>query len=226
MTKVNESSYLTIETKPKAWQTPLIFLALFYTLSLAYWNHRGASFLVQSKEQILNQDSYLALFSSIFVHADSAHLAANSVGFFIYGYLLNAYFGWLVFPVLALLAGLLTQAISLYTYSDSVRLIGASGMVYAMAAMWLVYFYVSSPGMRAKDKLMRIVAYTLVVLLPSSIEQNVSYRAHAIGFLVGAFIGAISVFWLLPGLKARWEEEWIKVLLAEQEARQEEEKEE
>ena len=118
--------------------------------------------------------------------------------FLVFATLLNNYFGRWAFPVLSVLGAAATQAIAQLTYGPNVRLVGASGMVYLMAAMWLVYFTKHSSHLSVPHRIMRVVAFVLMVLLPSSIEPQVSYRSHAIGFGLGFFIALFSLPWIKP----------------------------
>lgn len=125
---------------------------------------------------------------------------SNAVLFMVFAYLLRAYIGFLAYPVLSILSGVLTQYITLWTYPQGTVLIGASGMIYAMAGMWLSYYLRFENLHNKMVRLMRVLAFVLVVLMPSIIRPQVSYRAHAIGFGVGVIMAVFSFFMVKKNL--------------------------
>ena len=84
--------------------------------------------------------------------------------------------------------------LTLWTYPPDVRLVGASGVVYLMAGFWLSSYVLIDRRFSVGRRVFRSVGFTLIVLFPTSFEAQVSYRAHAIGFAVGAAYGAFH-FW-------------------------------
>lgn len=188
---------------PGALNAPALWVAWCCLVSAVYWWSPWAGQVVANKEQVMNGDRPWLLLTGMLAHADMAHLVSNSGLFLLFGWLLRAYIGALAFPSLALLAALLTQLLSLWTYSDGVVLIGASGMVYAMAGMWLCYYFFCTPHLAVKKRLFRILGFSLIVLLPTQIQVQVSYRAHAIGFGLGVAIAVISLPWVIPELERR-----------------------
>jgi membrane associated rhomboid family serine protease len=71
-------------------------------------------------------------------------------------------------------------------------------MVYFMAALWLLLFLRHADYLSGTHRLMRALAFSLVVLVPTQFEPQVSYRTHAIGFALGLFFGWLSAPWLKP----------------------------
>lgn len=128
-----------------AWRPVVVVFIVCWLASLFYWkNHSShtlsADWLTSEKNQILTDHEYWRLLTSIAVHSDLSHLLSNGVLFFIFGWILRAYVGSFAFPYLAILAGIITQTITLLTYPSGVRLIGASGAIYAMVGLWLTYW--------------------------------------------------------------------------------------
>lgn len=206
-----ERSSLLGQLKPRdariAWR-PVVFLFIVCWLaSLVHWRARSGlltvDWLTSEKSQIITGHEFWRLLTSMAVHSDLSHLLSNGVLFFIFGWILRAYIGSLAFPYLAILAGIITQAITLLTYPSGVRLVGASGAIYAMVGLWLTYYLLIEKNQRLFTKVMRSLAFVLVVLMPSTIQKNVSYRAHAIGFLVGCLLAVFTVRWVKKSLEKK-----------------------
>ena len=157
--------------------------------SCLYWSDYAgwAPYLTAGPEQILKQGQYWRLFTSMFIHADLRHLFSNSIGVVGLGYLLYGYFGFKVYPCLTLLSGAVTTAISLATYPPNTNLLGASGIVYFMAAFWLTLYVCLERRFSIGKRLLRASGFLVIVLIPTSFSPEISYRTHTIGIGVGIF---------------------------------------
>lgn len=175
-----------------------LMLLLFSAGSIWSWTQGGTFDLAATQRTVFQQNEIWRLMTTLWVHADIAHLLSNSGLFLIFGLFLRNYFGLWAFPGLSLLGGMLTGALALLTYGPDVRLIGASGMVYFMAALWLVLFFRYADYLSWGHRLMRALAFSLVVLVPTQFEPSTSYRTHAIGFALGVFFGWLSLPWMKP----------------------------
>jgi membrane associated rhomboid family serine protease len=67
-----------------------------------------------------------------------------------------------------------------------------------MAALWLFLFLKHADYLSWTHRVMRTIAFALVVLVPTQFEPQVSYRTHAIGFALGLFFGWLSAPWMKP----------------------------
>ena len=136
-------------------------------------------------ERVFRDGEYWRLFTAMGIHADMTHFLSNAVFFGFFTYLLYGYFGFLIFPTLMLLLGGFVNYVSLLTYSEGIRLVGASGLVYLMAGFWLVMYVLIERRLPLRKRLLRSVGVGLVVFMPTALQPFVSYRTHAIGFAVG-----------------------------------------
>ncbi len=178
---------------------PVIWLLLIFTAGSYWsWTHPDVNHLGATQRLVFEQGQIWRLMTTLWVHADIAHLLANCGLFIIFGLFLRNYFGLFAFPVLSLLGGMATGALALLTYGPETRLIGASGMVYFMAALWLFLFLRHADYLSWTHRVMRTIAFALVVLVPTQFEPQVSYRTHAIGFALGLFFGWLSAPWMKP----------------------------
>jgi rhomboid protease GluP len=182
--------------KPKEESVPvsiLITMVLIF-ISMLCWRDPGLFRLLSaSPHQVLAGLEYWRLLTTIAVHADLSHLAVNASFVVFFGYLLYGYFGVWIYPVAMMILASLTTLLSLLTYPPQVVLIGASGLVYSMVSFWLVMYSLIERTVPAKKRLLRIIGVTLVVLVPTTIRPEVSYRTHAIASGVG-IIAAIAYF--------------------------------
>ena len=150
-----------------------------------------SEWLAATPEQVFGRHELWRAWSTIFVHADLEHLLGN-IGYFAgLAFLLRGYFGWLAFPFLSLLFGGIINLLSLATYAPDVELVGASGVVYFMAAFWLALYLFSERGTRLSRRVANCVGFVFVLLLPQSYVPSVSYRTHFIGLAVGALVGGV-----------------------------------
>jgi rhomboid protease GluP len=179
-------------------------VALLLLGSLAYWtNAAGLSpYLPASREAVFGRSEYWRLLTSILAHADFQHFAANALVFGLLAFLLYGYYGALVFPVLSLANGALTTALSLTTYEPDTHLVGASGVVYWMFGFWLSLYLLVERRVGRGKRILRALGFSLIVLIPTVLKPEVSYRAHAIGFGLGVAFGLIYFAARKPMLRA------------------------
>jgi len=175
--------------------------------SLLYWaDYSGvASYLPASGEQVFEQGQYWRLCTSIFIHADWKHLLSNSLGIVGLGYLLFGYFGYRVFPCLSFVTGVIVTLIALRTYPPHISLLGASGVVYLMSGFWLTLYVCLERRFSPGKRIFRACGVLLVVLLPTNYSPDISYRTHAIGFIVGV---VLAILYFFPN-KARFRSEEV-----------------
>lgn len=163
-----------------------MFAVLSVVTSLLFWfSPRYRDLLWASPETVFTQGEYWRLVTALFAHADLEHLLSNLPFLFIFGWLLRRYFGLLAFPLAALCVGVLTNGAALYFYRDHLRMVGASGMVYAMVAMWSVFYLRYEIRFGAGKKLLRVTGFLLVLFFPTVYSPTTSYLAHALGFVIG-----------------------------------------
>lgn len=152
--------------------------------------------LVGNPEKIFSGGEWYRLVTSLFLHADIAHLLANMLFLVPFGGLLTFYFGWRVFPVLGIVLGIVAQFLSLKTYAPNMNLLGSSGLLYVLFGLWLSLYYRAESHLTRGRRLMRILGFGLAMLVPSQVERAVSYRTHYIGLALGLAAGIVyGFFW-------------------------------
>jgi rhomboid protease GluP len=183
-------TYLSRKPAEGSGMAAAVSLLVMAGFSLLFWsNYSGYGLLLPaSGETVFGQHQYWRLLTSIFVHADLKHLLANSPGIVGLGYLLFGYFGYRIYPLLVLAAGAAVNLLSLATYPPNVYLLGASGVVYLMAAFWLTLYVCLERRYSVGKRTFRATGFLLIVLIPAGYDAAISYRTHAIGFGAGVVL--------------------------------------
>lgn len=199
------------ETKPKTpgplSRRPSFNSAMpFFTASILFMlftyminNSAYADYLWASRGTVFGKHEYWRLLTALFTHADAVHLLSNLPLFFFFSLFLFEYFGFLLFPVISFLIGIIANAVAIYFYPDSVRLVGASGMVYGMVSLWLILYIYHDTDHTIPMRIFRSIGFTLIVLFPTTYNPTTSYLVHAVGFGIG-ILCAIAV---LPFAKVK-----------------------
>jgi rhomboid protease GluP len=179
------------------WMLPgLIFLSLAFGVSVFSWNDRSIE-TATSGFDLFHNGQLFQLLTALFAHGSIEHFLSNALPLLVFSWLLAGYFGFWLFPVVPLVIGVLSNLVTVSVYAPNVRLLGASGMIYGMVALWLVLFLKFSKNVNWVVKVMRSAGFVLLLLFPTQYEPHVSYLAHASGFAVGVGAG----FVVLPFVK-------------------------
>jgi membrane associated rhomboid family serine protease len=153
---------------------------------------------------------YLTLLTSMFLHANIAHIAGNMLFLWIFGDNVEDRLGHIPYLLFYLFCGLVASAaqIAIDPHSQLPNL-GASGAIAGVLGAYLVFF----PGTRVRTlifvgffiTLVRLSAfiviglwfvlqlfYSLVLLDPSQVQTGgVAYMAHVGGFVTGLIIALL-----------------------------------
>lgn len=162
-------------------------------------NSSYSDLIWSSHDTVYIKHEFWRLITAIFTHADSVHLISNLPLLILFGWFLFEYFGFYMFPVMSLLIGILTNMVTLYFYADSTRLLGASGMIYGMVALWLVLYIHRDTDHSLMMRLFRATGFALIMLFPETYNPSTSYLAHASGFVIGIITG----LFVLPFTRVR-----------------------
>jgi rhomboid protease GluP len=171
-----------LSQKPKAQSFLLGLLSYVVLLLVFFMNHRGLS---ANGEIVYLQGEYWRAFTTTLMHADFMHLGSNTMFFLVFSVLLHNYFGFWVFPILSLLVGGVINLIAFKVYDPQIYLVGISGVIYFMAAFWMVMFISLERQMKLGRRILIALAVSLILLWPEALHKNVSYLAHALGVAFG-----------------------------------------
>lgn len=199
-----------LSRKPKAGAVRAVAwtLGLAAAFSAIYWwgPPEWARALPASGETVFGRAEVWRLFTSMAAHADALHLLSNSVLLTLLVYFAYGAFGSSLYPGGALPVGALALAVTLEGYPPNIRVVGASGMVYLLAGACLTLYVLVERRLSVVKRLVRVVGFSLLVLVPTSVRPEVSYRAHAVGFFFGVCLGLV---WFLSRRDAiRAAERW------------------
>lgn len=187
-------TYLTRKPDPEALMVTLISTLLLALASMWIWFSPQdlEQYTTASKELVYGGHEDWRLWTATLTHADMGHLLSNSLLFFVLGYFLSGYFGLVMFPISAFLLGGLINAIAVWTYAPTVKLLGASGVVYWMGGVWLVLYLLIDTRRSLRSRWLRVFGVALLMFLPSeAFNPTISYRTHFIGFGIGILTGLL-----------------------------------
>jgi membrane associated rhomboid family serine protease len=175
----------------------LLLGAFISAVSLIQW--AAGLDLSASGHNVYAKGEVWRLVTALLVHGDLGHLGSNLLPFLFFGWMLQSYFGFWIFPVLALPIGIASNALTVALYDSRLHLLGASGMIYGMIALWLVLYLRFDVDRALPKRIARAVAFALLMLMPTTYDANVSHLAHASGFVAGLTGG----FVVMPFVKVR-----------------------
>ena len=163
---------------------------LLVTSLLYWWGPPGfAAALPASGETVFGQGETWRLVTAMAAHADPIHLLSNAVFLTWLIYLSYGAFGPSLYPWSAVPLSAVALAVTLEGYPPNIRVVGASGMLYLLAGAWLTLYVLVERRLSVAKRIVRVVGFFLVVLVPTSIRPEVSYRAHGIGLFFGICLG-------------------------------------
>ncbi len=184
-----KSTLLSQKPREESFLIALLSVTVLLFVSLLCWRNPSLlDLLAASRHQVVGEQEYWRLLTTTAIHADLTHFLSNAILLALFTFLLYGYFGFWVFPVAVVALGSLTNYLSLLTYSENVQLIGASGLVYLMAAFWLTTYVLVERTHPLKRRVLVAMGIALIVLVPSNLSPGVSYRTHPIGCGIGIVV--------------------------------------
>lgn len=144
-----------------------------------------------SYESVFVNHEYWRLWTALFVHADLEHLLSNLLLFLPLAFILSGYFGLIIFPLVGLLMGALVNIITIHYMASTVSLIGISGLVYWMGAVWLTLYIFIDRRKSLRRRLAVSLFLTVLLFIPETYRPQVSYLSHLIGYILGVLSGLI-----------------------------------
>lgn len=183
-----------------------ILIALTGLFVMGFLFSLGDRSLEANGRLVFQDGQYWRAFTTSLLHGDFSHIANNSFFFTGLAILLNTYFGFWVFPVLSFIVGGLINLVTLHFYPPEVYLVGISGVIYFMAAFWLVLYIGIERKISLIRRLINALALSLIFLFPDAIKPQVSYLAHFTGFVFGLVLG-LGYYFIFKN-KFKQEEVW------------------
>ncbi|AGH96664.1 rhomboid family intramembrane serine protease [Pseudobdellovibrio exovorus] len=185
--------WLTRKPTPQAWFAPLVLFFLLYGIQALFEANIGGlqNLLMANSEQVFQQRQYWRLWTALFVHADFGHIASNSLLFFPLAYYLYGYYGFWLFPFLGIALGGVLNVFVLQGLAPQTNLLGISGVVYWMAAVWSMLYLMIERRDSWRRRIAKVALVTVVLLVPETYRPEVSYISHFWGYVGGVIVGWI-----------------------------------
>ncbi len=194
-TKIKEN-WLTRKVSKEALPTTLFSMTLLMIATFIYLNDflRDQSWMSANYNQVMLKHEYWRLWTTLFAHGDLVHLGSNLLLYFPFAYYLSGHFGKFLFPLLGFLIGGLTNLIVLQTMPHDHYLIGVSGVVHWMGAVWMVLGFFIDKRQSLGKRLLKAIGVSIMLFMPDTLKPNVSYLSHFVGFVLGVLCAAIYYF--------------------------------
>ena len=183
---------------------PTFILIALNVLFYVYTSVAGGDFLNTSGDMIwlygqvnglVLSGQYWQLLTSMFVHANIAHLAGNMLFLLIFGLRGEEKFSLPEYLLVYLLGGLTGNMLSLVFLPLWVPSVGASGAIFAMFGACTVY-----ARRTVSQSIIGALIYAFFLLLLSS-GLNVNNLAHIGGLVTGLLIGYVLAAKRKPGTR-------------------------
>ncbi len=210
VTKVITENWFTRPPRDYLLSPTLVFSIGLLLLSWMYFSNflQAQYWMIASGQKVFIDGQWWRAWTTLFAHADVAHILSNALLFVPLVYLLTAYFDLLLFPWLGLFWGGITNLIVLKSMPLSGSLVGISGVVYWMGAVWLTLFFLIDRRKNAKARFANILFLGLMIFMPETYQPQVSYLCHLIGFVIGIVSALLYYWWNKKRILAAERVEW------------------
>lgn len=142
---------------------------------------------------LLNPLTYVRFIGHVFGHADWNHLMGNLMYILILGPMIEEKYGTSNTVFLVLATALITGLINFFLF-PAVRLLGASGVVFAMILLASITSF-KSRSIPLTFILVAVLYIGQQVYQAIMVQGNISYMAHIVGGAVGAALGFLMNHW-------------------------------
>ena len=174
--------------QPSLLESPTIMLVLANIIVYVYTSILSGNFLKTSMNvmsslgqfnyYVLNYGYYWQLFTSMFVHANLAHLANNMIFLLIFGLRAEELFTEKEYLAIYFISGLFGNILTLLL-GPRVISVGASGAIFGVFGACIIYIYQSIIA----------VAFYSMILFMMSTGAGVNVFAHFGGLVIGLLLG-------------------------------------
>lgn len=196
--KILIQNWFTHKPDERAWAVTLVYgFILFGTFLLQITDtFHAASWLPASAEKVFVQHEYWRLWTSLFAHGDMGHILSNAIILLPFSFWLSSYFGPFLWPFLGILLGGVTNALVLTNLPPTTNLIGISGVVYWVGAAYMTLYVLIDRRKSLKRRLASMIFVTMMLFVPETYHNDVSYSSHFIGYILGmaAAVGYYAIY--------------------------------
>lgn len=190
------ANWLTQKPHAAAFGVAVASVTALLITNFFFWrNDFGLANLITAiPKNVFEGHEYWRLWTALFAHSDVSHLLSNSLLFSVFSFFLYGYFGSFVFPFAGIAIGGLINFIVLKTLPWQTELLGVSGVVYWMGAVWLTLYYLLETRESHSKRLIKTVGIAMVLFIPETYHRDTSYLSHFLGFMFG-LIFAFLYYW-------------------------------
>ena len=139
-----------------------------------------------STELLFNHHQYYRLFTAMFLHFGVIHLASNMLFLYVFGSVIERYYGKVKFLLIYLGAGLAGNIVYALL-SDGVAA-GASGAVFGLVGAMLSFSRIIKRSVEGKDTYFMIL-FAIISICGGMFMEGVANSAHIGGFVFGLIAG-------------------------------------
>jgi rhomboid protease GluP len=174
---------------------PTLILIALNVIFYIYTSIEGGNFLAtdfgimaiygQVNELVIKSGYYYQLFTSMFIHADIAHIVGNMLFLLIFGLRSEEMFSLPEYLSIYFLGGLTGNLLSLLLLPLATISVGASGAIFAMFGASIIYARRSF-----RQSIIGALIYAFFLLFLSS-APGVNNFAHIGGLIAGLIIGYV-----------------------------------
>lgn len=185
--KVIHENWLTHKPNPKAFVVTLMMTLLVFVTSYLILAGllQADTNLIASPQLVFEKHNYWRAWTTLLAHADVEHLISNAFLFIPLTFLLYGYYGSLLFPVAGLVIGGLVNLIVLKNMPEATSLLGISGVVYWMGAVWLTLYLLIDRRKKLRYRFAIALFLCLTLFIPDKYQPQISYLSHLLGFIAG-----------------------------------------
>ena len=162
-----------------------VFLGLIW---LVYWAEEILGWELRAAGGIRPRDGHhlLGILTYPLLHGDWEHLWNNSASFFTLNTLLFYFYRSIALPVWTLMY--LCSGILLWLLGNPGNHIGASGMIYALAAFLFLSGWIRRNSLLKRVSLVVVFLYGGMVWWMLPVEEHISWAGHSAGAIVGVIM--------------------------------------
>lgn len=190
------ANWLTQKPHAGAFAVAAVSVAVLLIANFLFWrNDFGLEALLTAiPKNVFEGHEYWRLWTALLAHSDISHLLSNSLLFSVFAFFLYGYFGTFVFPLAAFISGGLINVLVLKTMQPEAELLGVSGIVYWMGAVWLTLYFLLETRETLSKRLIKTIGIALVLFIPETYHRDTSYLSHFLGFIFGIVFGFLYYF--------------------------------
>lgn len=160
-----------------------------YVAQLATGNRSGEVYLEGALQGYVTADGdYWRLITSAFLHGSALHLLFNMYALYLFGPFVERALGTWRFVVAYATAALAGSVVVFWLANPTTVTIGASGAVFGLFGMALLFLLKAKQDVRTLLVLLGINAFISVA------GANISWEGHLGGFVAGAVLGAVFAY--------------------------------